>query len=482
MRRVMANAGIRTPEDLSRAVATPGDVRDALLAELTVGESYFFRESGPLEVLPEEIIPAHRESGLPIRVWSAGCASGEEPYSVVIRLREFGWSGPVNALGTDVALPRLAAARRALYTPWALRGVSPERVARWFGREGRLFALDRSIRDSVTFRPLNFVADSYPSALDGTADQDLILCRNVLIYFELDTVALIAKRLLSALKPDGWLLLGASDPPLGSLVDCTVVSTPNGVAYRRSGAPSARFGYASARPSSFTPSATGKAPAQPLPIAPYLAAPVVLPTSADRHALPRPSDRPTPPVPVARPLEGGQTALKEATDADVSALRDAYQRQRYSEVVESAGTVLSRHPDNIDLWILWIRALANTGDLAAAGTIASRALELHELDPELHYLHGLLLREAGHGGESVSALKRAVYLDRKFSVAWLLLADALLDRGDVPGAARAVDQATHSLLTLEPDALPRGSDGVSAGQLSRIAARRAQPRSTGRSA
>jgi len=237
MRRAMRALRINDPEELLRASGSPGEARDAVLAELTIGESYFFRDSAQLALLATDILPSraqNSEVGRPMRTWSAGCASGEEPYTIAIMLRELGFTAPTHILATDVALPRLKAAQRGRYTRWALRGVSEERVSKWFRRNGNYFDLDPSVRQSVEFRALNLVHDDYPCAEPGAAPYDLILCRNVMIYFDLPTVARIAKGLLDSLAEDGWLLLGASDPPLAHLVACEAVMTPAGVYYRRS--------------------------------------------------------------------------------------------------------------------------------------------------------------------------------------------------------------------------------------------------------
>ena len=131
MRRAMATLRIADPALLLRAAESPGDARDVILGELTVGESYFFRDATQLGILGTEILPARvEEYGVdrPLRVWSAGCASGEEPYTIAIMLRELGWPHPAHILGSDVAAPRVAAARRGRYTRWALRGVSDDRL------------------------------------------------------------------------------------------------------------------------------------------------------------------------------------------------------------------------------------------------------------------------------------------------------------------------------------------------------------------
>lgn len=457
MRRAMATLRIGDPAALLRAAEQPGNARDVILAELTVGESYFFRDAGQLALLPTTILPARVDSygaHRPLRIWSAGCASGEEAYTLAILLREQGWPHPAQILGTDVALPRLEAARRARYTRWALRGVSEERVARWFRGNGQTFELDPSIRESVAFRPLNLLNDSFASSEAGDEGYDLVLCRNVMIYFDLDTVAQIATRLLEMLNDDGWLVLGASDPMLAHLVPCEAVMTAAGVAYRK-----AR--HASALPAIIAPRdvtrvdipwhattasaiAVRQSPAQP---------------THERRAVPRP---PVPP----RPGDGADTVAA------------AYRRADYPATELMAIDALQMGTDTTDaiaIWILYIRAVANQGRLAEAGELCTRALDAHPLDAELQYLHAMLLAEAGWHADAAVAARRAIYLDRRFVMAHLLLGNALTRTGDATGARRAFENAESLLADVGSEAVVKAADGVPASRLRQIAAARLQP-------
>ncbi len=454
MRRAMRALRINDPKELLRAAESPGEARDAVLAELTIGESYFFRDSAQLALLATDILPARaRENhvGRPMRVWSAGCASGEEPYTIGIMLRELGWTGPTHILGTDVALPRLKAARRGRYTRWALRGVSDERVAKWFRRSGNYFDLEASVCDMVEFRALNLVHDDYPCAQPGVAPYDVILCRNVMIYFDLPTVTRIAKGLLDSLAPDGWLLLGASDPPLAHLVACEAVMTPAGVYYRRSDS--------TRRPTPvFHWPAQVDEPAQAIDVSHRIAPspPIPLPSIERAPSIPNPA----------------LTALV-ADDRMVS----AYERADYAAVESMAVLALSteapdptvaRSPD-LGVWILYIRAIANQGRLHSAGELCARALETHPLAAELHYLHATLLVEAGWYADAAIAARRAIYLDRKLVVSHLLLGDTLTRTGDANGARIAFENVIALLADVDPDAPVKGADGVPAARLRQIA-------------
>jgi len=455
MRRVMSAYRLLEPADLYNAVTVAGEVQDALLAELTVGESYFFRDEGQLSLLGGEILPAWRaeSSDTPRRIWSAGCASGEEPYTLAILLRELGWRSPIALLGTDIALPRLDAARRGRYTKWALRGMDETRLARWFRRRGPHFLLDDEILRAAEFRQLNLASDAYPSIASATSDQDLILCRNVLIYFDLETVVSIAERLLRALRPTGWLVLGASDPPLVDLVECEVVMTASGTAYRP---------YAGSRgtsPRRRWLSATAAPPAR---------APEVMSAESIRAEWAN--------LPAAVPLALTRASASEGeVSADVVALdsaAEAYARGDYATAERLAQDAVLRDPEDVAAWIVRVRSAANAGKLTEAGQICAVAIDRHRLVPELHYLHGMLQIESGRSADGARDARRALYLDRTLIMGHMLLGAALTNLDDRAGAQLAFQNATDLLAGHADTGLITASDGVPVARLRQMAQQR----------
>lgn len=453
MRRAMATLGLRDATALYQAAEVQGDARDVLLGELTVGESYFFRDATPLNVVAEEILPARARghaSHRPLRVWSAGCASGEEPYTIAILLRELRWTQPVRIVGTDVALARLAAARRGRYTRWALRGVSEARVQQWFTQAGSTFDINGSIRDSVEFEPLNLI-DGTHAPIGGQFD--LVLCRNVLIYFELDVVARIAQRLLDALDKDGWLLLGASDPPLADLVSCQATMTANGMMYRR---PGRKGTPARARP---VVHARTPVPALAMPVVPVLA-----------------SVTPAPVLAVSLVVDAALADPEPQCDDDLgdvaAELASLYLAADYPAVEALATRALCARPGDesaMPAWVFCIRAVANQGRLHEAGTLCARALELHSLAAELHVLHATLLAQAQWHADAAIAARRAIYLDRRFVMAHMLLGDALSRSGEGAGARRAYENVIELLAGMSDTSAVPGSDGVPATRLRQAA-------------
>lgn len=435
LQRSMRRALALDPQEYLARVERDPALLDDLVAEITVGETYFFRDPEQCRVIRERILPELFEArgGEPLRVWSAGCGTGEEAYTLAILLAEAGARGQVAVVGTDLSRRALARAREGRYTRWALRGVPPEQVARYFSQEAGEFVLGSGIRRQADFRYLNLVEDAYPSLASGISGMDLILCRNVLIYFDAATSALVIRRLMRALAPGGWLLLGASDPVPADRGPCEVVLTGAGLAYRRVGTAPATTptaldaaGMTSAAPE------IPKGTLLPPPEAPAFATPV--PAT-------RPEVEAPPPRAAARSVRGPRTP----------------------DLGSSAG--------DADAAIARVRALANGGDLVTAGRACAEALDRHRTSAELTYVHGVLLGEAGRPAEAAAALRAALYLDRTLAVAHLALARELARLADGPGALRALRNAERLLAACPEDTEVPASDGERAGRL--LAAARA---------
>ena len=473
MLRAMTSLRIADPDLLATMVGAPGEARDALLAELTVGETYFFREAAQLDLLRTEVLPsllATRATTDPLRIWSAGCASGEEPYTLAILLRELGWSHAAEILGTDVSAPRLASARRGRYTRWSLRGVSAPRVERWFQPVGTHFQLDPAIRASVRFAPLNLMSTEYPSVESGTANQNVVLCRNVLIYFDMPSVALIASRLLAALAPGGWLLLGASDPSLAELVPCEVVMTPAGIAYRRDDRDPDRGARLRNASVVRVPIPSGVPAPIPPDRAPSANVATRMPTDASRDA----GDTAVP----ARGRTSRVASRDELRVAEVPAaatISDAakpdahYKARNYAAAEARARSSIASNAGDVGAWVILVRALANQGRLREADEQCTRALDHHRGSAELHYLHSMLLGAAGQYRESAKAARRAIYLDPRFVMAHLQMGDALAYLDDTARAGLAFENVTQLLADVTDDRAIEGADGVSASRLRHIA-------------
>jgi len=186
-----------------------------LVDNLTTNETYFFRESPQLRAFSEEILPELREvlaERKVIRIWSAGCSTGEEPYTIAILLLESGdwWRDwQVEILGSDINQRVLHTARKGVYKKSAHRVTSPEMLAKYFIEEekGNYRIADR-VRELVSFSYLNLL-DPYKTSL--ISNMDVIFCRNVIIYFDKEAKKKVIEGFYEKLRKGGYLLLGHSE-------------------------------------------------------------------------------------------------------------------------------------------------------------------------------------------------------------------------------------------------------------------------------
>ena len=191
------------------------DVIEILAAQLTIGETYFFRDTRSFEIIGEQLLPelirVRRGAGQRLRIWSAGCCTGEEPYSLAILLDRIlpdlrDWQ--LTLLATDVNPHFLRKAAAGVYGEWSFRDAPAWLKSNYFEpvAPNRYVILPR-IKQLVTFAYLNLAADAYPTLAGGTNAMDLIFCRNVLMYFPPDTARRVVQNFHHSLLETGWLLL-----------------------------------------------------------------------------------------------------------------------------------------------------------------------------------------------------------------------------------------------------------------------------------
>ena len=247
----------------------------ALAAHLTIGETYFFRDPAVFKMLGARLLPAlvreRADRTKRLRIWSAGCCTGEEPYSIAIALREAlpdidEWQ--ITILATDINPRFLHKAVAGIYGPWSFRGVPDDTRTIWFHprAEGR-FEVVPEIRQMVTFACLNLVEDVWPSLATGTNAMDLIFCRHVLMYFAPPRVSQVVANFRRALVPGGRLLVSPAEALREFFSGFTPPETP-GTGLFRSPLP----------------------PAPPAPSTPPRPAPVPPPATAARALPPTPRD------------------------------------------------------------------------------------------------------------------------------------------------------------------------------------------------
>ncbi|HWE62220.1 MAG TPA: CheR family methyltransferase [Chloroflexota bacterium] len=241
IRSVLAGSDYVTAHELYAASSTtpPSGLLDTIAAHVTVGETHFFRIAPQIEALRQTVLPeiiGRRSAWRRLRIWSAGCSTGEEPHTLAILLREAvppaeAWDLDIYA--TDVNRPALQRAREALYTNWSFRATPAAVRQRYFTPEGKAWRLGDAVRRMVRFAYLNLATDPRTWNLAAEPGIDLILCRNVTIYFTPEAAQTLYRHFAGVLAPGGWLILGPSDPvpALPGLLE--PVYLPGAVLWRR---------------------------------------------------------------------------------------------------------------------------------------------------------------------------------------------------------------------------------------------------------
>ncbi len=188
-----------------------------LILLLTNLESYFFRDKEQFNLLRNYILPEiiqRKQNNRTIRICSAGCSSGEEPYSIAILLKELipypeQWN--LMILGIDINQEALIKAKQGIYTPWSMRSIEPKIIQRYFRVIDNHYCLDKQIKQMVKFQYINLVKDSFIHKSPDMRNLDLILCRNVFIYFEPSAIAKVLDKFYHILQPLGYLITGHTE-------------------------------------------------------------------------------------------------------------------------------------------------------------------------------------------------------------------------------------------------------------------------------
>lgn len=445
-RRIMARIGIADPSEFVRRLGDEAPLLDELIAESTVGETYFFREPGHFAFIRDEVIPEMRRlRGVDhvLRVWSAGCASGEEPYSLAILFEEMGLASRTHIIATDISRAALLRAQEAVYGAWSLRGDGAPLAGRHLRRVGGHFHLAARFRRRVEFAYLNLAQNTYPTFATKTWGMDLVLCRNVLIYLDAETVRVVAQRLHESLAAGGFLVTGPSDPLLIDHAPFEVLMSSAGVIYRK--------------PASSHRVPPDRAPQRHAPPSAAL---------SDRAAATAPS------VPAAAPagrLESSLPSLEPHPSASpgdrLDEARDAFARKDFSRAIKLAHPLRSATAAAIS-----VQSLASLGDAEAAAAAAATAAAEHPRSLEIGFLYAVLLMGLERYAEAELVLKRVLYLEPSLTVAHFVRGTTLHRLGKLADAVRAYRNARDLAARRPADEILPLSDGECASRLAKAAA------------
>lgn len=397
------------------------DLVDALVSELTIQESYFYRHSDQIDYIHEVIMPTRvTETDHTFRCWSAGCANGQESYTLAILAQTFIPTVHTTVVGTDVSIAATQFAQKGEYRAWSLRATDQQHwIRRHIKQSGQTFLVSDEIKGMVRFFRHNLVLDSIPDPGGRLHTFDLIVCRNVLMYFSLEVAFGVITRLCNALSDGGFLVLGPSDPfPPESDTLSRVLDAPSGTfVYRQSATSSDRPRKGALDPTSspvtaVPPLSASVAPAVRLQVAP--GQPGVAPSIPEENE--------------AETVDGSQI-FDDAT----------------------AGLVNRGRPED---------ALQYLDDQLSMGTPTVRVL----------YSRSLVLLSMSRFPEAVKSLRQVLFLDAGLVAAHFTNGIAFLHQGATREARRAFEQAHKLASQLPADEILPFADGESAGRMARAAA------------
>ncbi|MFC0523154.1 CheR family methyltransferase [Pontibacillus salicampi] len=197
--------GYASFDDYYQALARNRDLYFEFLDRMTINVSEFYRNYKRWEVLEKNILPDLVKDKRSIKVWSAACSTGEEPYTLSMVLHHFFPTSQINVLATDIDENALKRAREGLYPERSLKEVPDHDKQHYFRQEGTYYRVSDDIKRTVTFKKHNLLADTYEKHFD------LIICRNVLIYFTEDAKAKVYQQFSDALKANGILFVGSTE-------------------------------------------------------------------------------------------------------------------------------------------------------------------------------------------------------------------------------------------------------------------------------
>jgi chemotaxis protein methyltransferase CheR len=420
---------------------TPRHIQ-ALARHLTVGETYFFREKPALDALEQRILPeliqARRGTTRQLRIWSAACCTGEEPYTLAIILSRLlpNWKDwDITILGTDINSHFLELAARGVYRNWSFRATPASIKERYFtpperavaGDDGG-YAINPEIKHMVTFAQLNLADTGYPSLSTNTTNMDVIFCRNALMYFSPETLVRVVGNFHKTLASGGWLVVNPSEATPALFAQYELVAQPDAILFRKGSggtrtpsesaaqtASGARGGVRSQTMDDGRQTASGARGVSKAPTSPPLSI-VHRPSSA--AGLP----------PASPPAAGPDFARLAAIEA-------------------------------------------NQGRLHEALALSEQAIQADKTNPAYWYLRATILQEQGALGEAIAALKRVLYLDPGFVLAHFVLGNIALQAMRKPEAIKHFNTARAQLKNHKQDDVLPGSEDLTAGQLEALITR-----------
>ena len=408
----------------------------ALILLITTGESYFFRDKGHFFLLQNNILPKlikNRQNQRTLRIWSAGCSTGEEPYSIAILLDMLfpdmkQWD--VFILGTDINEESLKKAERGIYSEWSFRMVDKDIKRKYFKRHQDDWEIAGEIKKTVRFQYGNLMAGDFFSQNPEICNMDLIICRNVFIYFNKKAVSSVLSKFINTLNDEGYLITGHGELQGHDLMDLNQIMYPEAVIYKK------------------TLEVKGQSPK-------ITRLPERKKEKKELKFKITPVSKPALPVPAPskmKPLE----PKKE--------IAELIKKGRYTEAVDKAASPLNKCKDDNDMLCLMAQVYANSGDYEKAEGVCRKAMDNNTASADPYFLLAHIAEAKGNDEEAKALFKKVIYLNPSFIAAYCELGGLYEKGNDIPRAKKARSTAIELLKALPPSSAIKPYD-ITAGEL-----------------
>jgi chemotaxis protein methyltransferase CheR len=408
-----------------------------LAMNLTVPESYLFRDIGQISLLENKILPELIEKNKyskKLKIWSAGCSTGEEPYTIAILLSKIisnldQWQ--ILILGTDINPQVINKAQIGAFNNWSFRSVDNEIKTKYFHPVGTEWYIKSYLKKMVKFSVGNLMHDQFPNYTSELHDIDLIICRNVFIYFEQDAIAHILKKMYQTLKHSGYLMTGHAEIYGANLGDFHTKLFEESIIYQRSDTMTQPAVNINSYQQIFKWENSQLNPPQKPEIC----------LNPKQDLLLNHSSFPS-------ILKGENIASKPVIT--LKEIKQLIKQKKYVEAIKKNQQVLEQDQTNFEANYLMAQIYANRGDYHKATYYCNQAIVINSLATDPYYLLAHIAEEQGNIEKAKIFLKRIIYLSESSIYAYWELSSIYEQEGDVNKAKKMLNIALELLNKVSP--------------------------------
>ncbi len=424
---------------------------DTLVLYLTIGETYFFREKTSLDVFTHTIIPEliknRDQLKREIRIWSAGCCTGEEAYTIAILLTETlpdieTWK--ITIIGTDINRNFLHKARNGRYTQWSFRDTPESLKKKYFTQIGKEFEVIPEIKKMVSFSYLNLAEEKYPMTENNTFAMDVIFCRNVLMYFSSAQAKKVVMRFKECLSHDGWFITSPVEVSSAYFSILNQVIIKEALLYRNGEwSHESDFQFPPHRPLTKTEEFK---PANSLS------------TLFDQKE--KKTNEPTLPFYKAEP-----ETKKDDLLIDLKPIYRLIEAARYENALSHLQKLSTLHPDDTTIKFLMTKVFANMGKHAEARFFCDELISKDKLNSDYYYLLATILFDQGEKEAAEKVINQVLYIDPNHLMAHFLKANISWIFGKKQVATKHYENLLDLIRNMDDSETIADSGGLTVGRL-----------------